>query len=93
VSLSAIELCRVEIRTVAGPSSAKQCVLSGGPSTVASQLRHVQVVGPPPVTEARLITHEHLAGAEGVAERSGVRSVVVSFTAQWSIAPNRRPWA
>jgi hypothetical protein len=33
--------CRlVEIRTVAGPSSARQCVLSGGPYTVSSHVRH-----------------------------------------------------
>jgi hypothetical protein len=38
----------VEIRTVAGPSSVVQCVLSAGPYTVASQVRHVQVVWPPP---------------------------------------------
>jgi hypothetical protein len=37
-----------EIRTTASPSSAVQCVLSGGPNTVASHARHVQVVWPPP---------------------------------------------
>ena len=43
-----IQLRRVEMRTVAGPSRAVQCVFSGGPYTVSSQLRHVQVVWPPP---------------------------------------------
>jgi hypothetical protein len=38
----------VEIRTVAGPLRALQWVLSGGPYTVASHVRHVQVVCPPP---------------------------------------------
>ena len=38
----------LEMRTVAGPSSAVQWVLSGGPYTVSSQVRHVQVVWPPP---------------------------------------------
>jgi hypothetical protein len=38
----------VEMRTVAGPSSAVQWVLSGGPYTVASHVRHVHVVWPPP---------------------------------------------
>jgi hypothetical protein len=38
----------VEIRTAAGPSSAVQCVLSGGPYTVASQVRQCQLVCPPP---------------------------------------------
>ena len=38
----------VEIRTVAGPSNAAQCALSGGPYTVWSHCRHVQVVCPPP---------------------------------------------
>ena len=38
----------VEMRTVAGPSRHVQCVLSGGPYTVWSQVRHVQVVCPPP---------------------------------------------
>jgi len=32
----------VEIGTVAGPSSVRQWVLSGGPNTVASHARHVQ---------------------------------------------------
>src|SRR6478735_12342287 len=36
------------MRTVAGPSSAAQCVLSGGPYTVSSHVRQVQVVWPPP---------------------------------------------
>ena len=38
----------VEIRTVAGPANFAQWVLSGGPYTVSSQARHVQVVWPPP---------------------------------------------
>ena len=38
----------LQIRTVAGPSRHVQCVLSGGPYTVWSQVRHVQVVCPPP---------------------------------------------
>jgi hypothetical protein len=38
----------LEIRTVAGPSRALQWVLSGGPYTVWSQVRQVQVVCPPP---------------------------------------------
>jgi hypothetical protein len=33
------------MRTVAGPSSAVQCVLSGGPYTVWSHVRQVQVGG------------------------------------------------
>jgi hypothetical protein len=33
-----------EIRTVAGPSSAVQWVLSGGPYTTVSQVRHCQLV-------------------------------------------------
>ena len=37
-----------EIRTVAGPSSVVQWVLSGGPYTVWSHVRQVQVVWPPP---------------------------------------------
>jgi hypothetical protein len=34
----------LEMRTVASPSSTVQWVLSGGPYTVSSQTRHVQVV-------------------------------------------------
>ena len=37
-----------ESRTAAGPSTTEQCVLSGGPYTIRSQVRHVQVVWPPP---------------------------------------------
>jgi hypothetical protein len=37
------DLGDVEIRTVAGPSSVVQCVLSGGPYTVSSHVRHVQL--------------------------------------------------
>jgi hypothetical protein len=33
----------LEMRTVAGPASVVQCVLSGGPYTVSSQARHVHV--------------------------------------------------
>jgi hypothetical protein len=40
------QLFLVEIRTVAGPSSVVQCVLSGGPYTVSPHMRHVQVVCP-----------------------------------------------
>jgi len=36
------------MRTLAGPSSAVQCVLSGGPYTTASQVRQCQLVCPPP---------------------------------------------
>ncbi|KUH91806.1 hypothetical protein AU187_04055 [Mycobacterium sp. IS-1556] len=36
------------IRTAAGPSMTLQWVLSAGPYTVASHVRHVQVVWPPP---------------------------------------------
>jgi hypothetical protein len=36
----------LEMRTVAGPSSVVQWVLSGGPYTVASHVRHVEVVVP-----------------------------------------------
>jgi len=36
------------MRTTAGPSSAAQCVLSGGPYTTASQVRQCQLVCPPP---------------------------------------------
>ncbi len=39
---------RFEIRTDAGPSSAVQWLLSGGPYTVWSHVRHVHVVCPPP---------------------------------------------
>jgi hypothetical protein len=38
----------VEIRTVAGPLSAVQCVLGGGPYSTASQVRQRQLVCPPP---------------------------------------------
>ena len=38
----------VEIRTTAGPSRHVQWVLRSGPYTVASQVRQVQVVCPPP---------------------------------------------
>jgi len=38
----------VEIGTVAGLSRHVQCVLSGGPYTVSSHVRHVHVVCPPP---------------------------------------------
>ena len=38
----------LEIRTFAGPSRHVQWVLRGGPYTVASQVRQVQVVCPPP---------------------------------------------
>ena len=37
----------LEMRTVAGPSSAAQGVWSGGPYTVASHVRQVRVVCPP----------------------------------------------
>jgi len=37
-----------EMRTTAGPSRHVQWVLSGGPYTVWSHVRHVQVVCPPP---------------------------------------------
>lgn len=39
---------RVEIRTDAGPSSAVQCLLSGGPYTTESQVRQCLEVCPPP---------------------------------------------
>ncbi|WP_353362016.1 hypothetical protein [Mycobacterium sp.] len=39
---------RFEIRTLAGPSSVVQWVLSGGPYTVSSHVQQVQVVCPPP---------------------------------------------
>jgi hypothetical protein len=39
---------KLEMRTVAGPWSAEQWVLSGGPYTVWSHCRHVHVVCPPP---------------------------------------------
>jgi hypothetical protein len=38
----------LERRTVAGPSRVVQWVLSGGPYTVWSHVRQVQVVWPPP---------------------------------------------
>jgi hypothetical protein len=38
----------VEIRTVAGPLSVVQCALIGGPYSVCSHVRQVQVVCPPP---------------------------------------------
>jgi hypothetical protein len=38
----------VEIRTLTGPSSAVQWVLSGGPYTTASQFRQRQLMCPPP---------------------------------------------
>jgi hypothetical protein len=37
---------RFEIRTAAGASTTEQCVFSGGPYTVESHVRHVQVVWP-----------------------------------------------
>jgi len=37
----------IVIRTVAGPSNAVQCVLSGGPDAVSLHV-HVHVVWPPP---------------------------------------------
>jgi hypothetical protein len=39
---------RFDIRTAAGPSNVVQCALSGGPYTVTSHVRHVQVVWPSP---------------------------------------------
>ena len=46
---SRLELAsQFQIRAVAGPASALQSVLSGGPYTVWSYVRHVQVVWPPP---------------------------------------------
>ncbi|MDT5053469.1 MAG: hypothetical protein QOF66_1835 [Mycobacterium sp.] len=38
----------LEMRTLAGPSSAVQCVFISGPYTTSSHVRHVQVVWPPP---------------------------------------------
>jgi len=38
----------VDSRTGAGPSNVVQWLLSGGPYTVWSHLRHVQVMCPPP---------------------------------------------
>ena len=38
----------LDMRTVAGPSSVVQCVLSGGPFTVSSQVRQCRLVCPPP---------------------------------------------
>jgi hypothetical protein len=38
----------LEIRTVAGPCTAVQWLLSGGPNTVSSHTRQVHVVCPPP---------------------------------------------
>jgi hypothetical protein len=46
----------LEMRTVAGPSRHVQWVLRGGPYTVASHARHVQVVCPAAVAEASLVT-------------------------------------
>lgn len=43
-----LQLRRVEMRTVAGPASVVQWVLSGGPYTVWSHVRQVHVVCPPP---------------------------------------------
>ena len=43
---------RFEIRTATGKSTVLQCALSGGPNTVSSHVRHVQVVWPPPCTAA-----------------------------------------
>jgi len=37
-----------DIRTTAGPSRVWQWVLMGGPYTVCSHVRHIQVVCPPP---------------------------------------------
>ena len=54
------QLRLVEIRTVAGPSSAEQCVFIGGPYTVASHVRQVQVVCPPPCPRHSLITYQNL---------------------------------
>jgi hypothetical protein len=54
---------------------AVQCVLSGGPYTVASQLRQVHGVWPPPWPEAGLVTDEHRAGGEAVTVRASRRWV------------------
>ena len=48
VRIYRLDPAALEIRTVAGPSSVLQCVFIGGPCTVASHVRHVQVVCPPP---------------------------------------------
>jgi hypothetical protein len=39
-ALKSVQCRLVEIRTVAGRSNARQCVLSGGPYTVSSHVRH-----------------------------------------------------
>ena len=39
-ALKSVQCRLVEIRTVAGRSNARQCVLSGGPHTVSSHVRH-----------------------------------------------------
>jgi hypothetical protein len=48
-----------------------QCVFSGGPYTVWSQVQQVHVVWPPPWPRPRQVwvTDEHLAGAELVTVR------------------------
>jgi hypothetical protein len=66
----------LEIRTTAGPSSAVQCVLSGGPYTTASQVRQCQLVcPPPPVSEAGDMPDEDLVRAEAVSVRAARRWV------------------
>jgi hypothetical protein len=49
------------MRTVAGPSSVAQWVLSGGPYTVSSPARPGGV--PATVPEASLVTFQYFAGA------------------------------
>ena len=65
----------VEMRTVAGPSSVVQWVLSGGPYTVWSQIAAGPSGVPAAVSEARLVTHQHLVGAEGVSVGAAGRRV------------------
>ena len=51
-----------------------QCVLSGGPYTVWSRVRHVQAVWPPPGPR-HAWTHQHRAGSEDVPVGAAVRWV------------------
>ena len=61
-ALKSVQCRLVEIRTVAGPSSARQCVLSGGPYTVSSRVRHCCARFR---AQASLVTHWDGAGPRG----------------------------
>ena len=66
----------LEIRTVAGPISAVQCVLSGGPYTVIAGAAGPRGV-PAAVTKTGDVADEDLVGAEGVAVGASVWGLVL----------------